>query len=199
MPDAIPVVFYRVSSYDYHFIIKVLANQFQAEFECCRESKKMYEKIFILIRKEITKIDKEGNESVTFISNKIKVIDNAKFMPRSLSNLVNNLAVGIHKIKCKGCDCFLENESVQDNLIKYKCLSCNTGYSNKPDEELRNKFKNIIKLSNNDVNKVTLLLRIGVYWEKFNEITLLEKEDFYINLNMERNYRCRLYACKKCF
>ena len=72
----------------------------------------MYEKIFISIRKEITKIDKEGNESVTTISNKIKVIDNAKFMPRSLSNLVNNLAVGIRKIKCKDCDCFLENESV---------------------------------------------------------------------------------------
>ena len=84
-------------------------------------------------------------------------------------------------------------------MIIYKCLSCNTGYSNKPDEELGNKFKDIIKRSNNDVNKVTLLLRIGVYWEKFNEIILLEKEDFYINLNMERNYRCRLYACKKCF
>ena len=48
------------------------------------------------------------------------------------------------------------------------------------------------KLSNNDINKFLLLLRKGVYpyeymddWEKFNETTLPEKEEFYSNLNME--------------
>ena len=41
-------------------------------------------------------------------------------MASSLSNLVDNLTERIHKIKCKNCDCFLENESVKDNLIKYK-------------------------------------------------------------------------------
>ena len=64
------------------------------------------------IRKEFTKNSKEGNESVTTISYKIKVIDSAKFMTSSLSNLVDNLAKGIHKIKCKDCYCFLEYESV---------------------------------------------------------------------------------------
>ena len=82
--------------------------------------------------------------------------------------------------------------SVKDNLIKYKCLSCNKDYSNKIDEELKNRFKNIFKFSNNDINKFILLLRKGVYpyeymddWEKFNETTLPEKEEFYSNLNME--------------
>ena len=37
-------------------------------------------------------------------------------MATSLSNVADNLTEGIHKIKCK--------ESVKDNLIKYKCLSC---------------------------------------------------------------------------
>ena len=46
-------------------------------------------------------------------------------MATSLSNLVDNLPQGLHKIKCKGCDCFIEYESGKDNLIKYKCLSCN--------------------------------------------------------------------------
>ena len=46
-------------------------------------------------------------------------------MTSSLSNLVDNLAEKIYKIKCKVCDCFLEYESVKDNLAKYKCLSCN--------------------------------------------------------------------------
>ena len=51
-------------------------------------------------------------------------------------NLVNNLAEGMHKIKCKHFDCFLQYESVKDNLIKYKCLSCNKDYLNKNYQEL---------------------------------------------------------------
>ena len=113
-------------------------------------------------------------------------------MATSLSNFFDNFTKEIHKIKCKDCDCFLEYESVKDNLIKYKCLSCNKDYSNKIDEELKKRFKNTFKFSNNDINKFILLLRKGVYpyeymgdWEKFNETTLPEKEEFYSNLNME--------------
>ena len=58
-------------------------------------------------------------------------------MASSLSNLVNNLAEGTHKIKFKDCDSFLEYESVNDNLIKKKCLSCNKDFSNKLDEKLK--------------------------------------------------------------
>ena len=39
-------------------------------------------------------------------------------MATSLSNLVEDLTEGIHKIKCKDCDCFLEYESGKENLIK---------------------------------------------------------------------------------
>ena len=56
-------------------------------------------------------------------------------------NLVDNLIEGIHKIKCKDCDCFLEYESVKDSLIKYKCWSCNKNHSNKIDEEFKKKKK----------------------------------------------------------
>ena len=49
----------------------------------------------------------------------------------------DNLTKGTHKIKCRGCDCFLEYESVKDNLIKYNSLFCNKDYLNKIDEELR--------------------------------------------------------------
>ena len=41
-------------------------------------------------------------------------------MATSLSNLLDNLTKTIRKIKCKDCDCFLEYESVEDNLMKYK-------------------------------------------------------------------------------
>ena len=39
-------------------------------------------------------------------------------MATSLSNLVDNPTEGIHEIKCKDCDCFLEYESVKENSIK---------------------------------------------------------------------------------
>ena len=34
MPNEIPVVFHNGSNYDYHFIIKELANEFEGQFEC---------------------------------------------------------------------------------------------------------------------------------------------------------------------
>ena len=113
------------SNYDYQFIIKELANEFEEQFEYLREYTEKYKTFSIPIEKEVTKIDKDGNESVVIISYKIKFIDNARFMASSLSNLVDNLAERIHKTKCKDCDFFFEYENVKDNLIKYKCLSCN--------------------------------------------------------------------------
>ena len=49
---------------------------------------------------------------------KIKLIDSARFMANSLSNLVGNLAEEILKIKCKIVIFFVEYESVKDNLIE---------------------------------------------------------------------------------
>ena len=51
-------------------------------------------------RKEVTKTDKDGNESLVTTSYKLKCIDSARFMAYLLSNLVDNLAEGI-KIKLK--------------------------------------------------------------------------------------------------
>ena len=107
-------------------------------------------------------MDEDGNESVVTITYKIKFIDCARFIPTSLSNLVNNLAEEIHKIKRKDYDYFIEYESVEENSIKYKGTSCDKNYLNKIYDELKKIFKNIFTFSNNDINKTILLLRKGV-------------------------------------
>ena len=61
-------------------------------------------------------------------------------MATSLSNLVDNLTEGIHKIKCKDCNVFLEYESVNDNFIKCKCIFRNKDYSNEICQKLNMSF-----------------------------------------------------------
>ena len=101
-----------------------------------------------------------NSKNIITILYKIKFMDSARFMVSSLSNLVNNLAEEILKIKSKGCDCFFEYKSVKDNLIKYKYLSCNKDYSNKIDEELKKRFRNTFKFSNNNINKFVVFKNI---------------------------------------
>ena len=77
-------------------------------------------------------------------------------MVTSLSNLVNNFAERIHKIKFKNghddkkcgikykdCECFLQYKNFKDDLIKYKCLRCNKNYQKKFDGNLKKRFFNL--------------------------------------------------------
>ena len=41
MPNKLPVVFHRGSDYEYCFIIKELANEFEGQLECVGENKKI--------------------------------------------------------------------------------------------------------------------------------------------------------------
>ena len=116
------------------------------QFECLREKTEKYKTFSVPIQKVVTNIDKDGNESIEIISYKIKFINSAKFMASLSSNLVDNLVEEIHKIKSKDCDCFLEDESAKDDLIKYKCLSCNKDYLNKLNEELKRNSRTHLSL-----------------------------------------------------
>ena len=126
--NEVPVVFPNKSNYDYYFIIKKLANMYKGQFECLGEKQKKYTTFSFSREKVIRKVNKDGNEYIMTISYKIKFIDSARFMASSILYLVDNLGEGIHKIKCKDSNCFLELKSINDDLIKYKCLSRNKNY-----------------------------------------------------------------------
>ena len=90
------VVLHNNSGYDYHFIIKELAEEFDGGFECLGENKEKYISF------------SESNEDGTIIY-RIKSIDSFRFMSTSLSSLVDNLSEGIHdNEKCTKCNSSLE-------------------------------------------------------------------------------------------
>ena len=139
VPNESPVVFHNGLNYDYHFIIKELANKFEGEFECLGEDAEKHN--FFPFQQKITKIDKNGSGSIVTISYKIKFIDSARFMASSLSSLVDDLAGKVRKIKCKDCNCFLEYKCFKENSIKFRRTSCSKDYFNNIDGKLKKRFK----------------------------------------------------------
>ena len=93
-PKEILVVFHNGSTYDYHFIIKQLAKEFDSQFECLGENTEKYITFSVPIKKEL-----DNNKTITY---KLKFIDSFRFISTSLSSLVNNLSE-IYKKECKGC------------------------------------------------------------------------------------------------
>ena len=186
IPKEILVVFHNGSTYDYHFIIKELAKEFEGNFECLGENTEKYITFSVPIKKKIDNKDLE-------ITYKIKFIDSYRFMSSSLSKFVDNLSEGIHNNKYSDCESNLDYIKIKKNeKLLLKCFNFNIYYKKKFNKDLMKKLKNIYSFCNNDLNKFILLLRKGVYpyeyidsWEKFNETSLSSKEDFYSHLNME--------------
>ena len=195
IPKEIPVVFHNGSTYDYHFIIKELVEEFEGNCECLGENTEKYITFSVPIKKKIENKDLE-------ITYKIKFIDSYRFMSSSLSKLVDNLSEGIHNNKCLDCNSCLDYVQIttarpsslehKNEKLLLKCFNCNNYYKKKFNKDLIEKLKNMSSFCNNDLNKFILLLRKDVYpyeymdnWKRFNETSLPSKESFYSNLNME--------------
>ena len=173
VPKEIPVVFHNDSTYDYHFIIKELVKEFDGNFDCLGENTEKYITFSVPLKKKIENKDIEINYKIKFI---------------------DNLSEGIHNNKCFDCKSNLDYMWITKNeKLLLKCFNCNIYYKKKLNKELIKKLKNTYSFCDNDLNIFILLLRKGVYpyeymdsWERFNETSLPNKEDFYSNLNIWR-------------
>ena len=160
MPKEIPVVFHNGSTYDYHFIIRELAEEFEGQFECLGQNTEKYITFSVQIKKEITKKDKNGNDKITKISYKIRFIDSYRFMSISHSNLVSNLSEVLHNDRCIDCKSCLNYMTTKDEqlIFDYK-----KNYKKDFNKELIQIFANMYEFWNGDLNKIILLLRKGFY------------------------------------
>ena len=194
VPKEIPVVFHNGSTYDYHFMIKELVKEFEGNCDCLGENTEKYITFSVPLKKKI----ENKNIEITY---KIKFIDSFRFMSSSLSKLVDNLSEGIHNNKCADCKSSLDYIKTKNEKLILECYNCKQRYKKKFNKELIKRFASTYEFCNKNttgsssserINKFVLLLRKGVYpyeymdtWERFNEISLPSKEDFYSNLNME--------------
>ena len=158
VPKEIPVVFHNGSTYDYHFIIKELAKEFDGNFNCLGENTQKYITFSVPLKKKI----ENKNLETTY---KIKFIDSFRFMSSSLSKLVDNLSEGIHSNKCVYCKSNLDYIKIHSSLERknekliLECYNCKQRYRNKFNKELIKRFVSTYEFCNNDLNK---LLRKGV-------------------------------------
>ena len=104
VPQEIPVKIHNGSKYDYHFIIRELAEEFKGQFECLGENTEKYITFSVTIKKE--------NNNGKAIIYKIKFADTCRFMQSKLSDLVSNLSE-INNKDCKTC--------IQRKNIKSEC------------------------------------------------------------------------------
>ena len=84
VPQEIPVKIRKGSTYDYHFLIKELAEEFKGEFECLGENTEKHISFSVPIKKE-----HDNDKKITY---KLKFINTCRFMRSKLSDLVDNLS-----------------------------------------------------------------------------------------------------------
>ena len=81
------------------------------------------------MEKEVTRIDKKGEKITKHTSYMLQFIDGKRFMASSLSNLLNNLAERIYKIKSKygrndkKCETYRINISIATVFLNTQTLN----------------------------------------------------------------------------
>ena len=117
----IPVKIHNGSKYDYHFIIRELAEEFKGPLEWLGENTEKYITFSVPIKKE-----HDNGKTITY---KIKFSDSFKFMQSKLSDLVDNLS----EINNKDCKTSMERKNIKseckfigfkNNRLNCRCKEC---------------------------------------------------------------------------
>ena len=117
----IPIIIHN-ASYDTHFIINQLAEEFKSELNCIGKNMEKYITFSVPIKKE--------GDNGKKVSYKLRFIDSFRFMSTSLSELADNMSRIFTSIECKSCIEKIEINSeccfarLKNNRSIYKCKKC---------------------------------------------------------------------------
>ena len=139
VPKDIPIIIHN-ASYDTHFIINQLAEEFKGELNCIGENMEKCVTFSVPIKKEC-----DDGKTIT---HKLRFIDSFRFMSTSLSELVDNTFGIFNSIECKSCiektkinsECCLVD--LKNNRLLYKCKECKEELK-RPINELIEKFPSV--------------------------------------------------------
>ena len=107
VPKDIPIIIHNVS-YDTYFLINQLAQEFKSELNCIGENMEKYIKFSVPVKKEY-----DDNKTITY---KLSFIDSFRFMPTSLSELVDNTSGKIFIVQ------YVKNAWKEKKLIRNASL-----------------------------------------------------------------------------
>ena len=92
--------------------------ELRGKFKCLRQNVEKYKTLPVPIAKRVSRIVKNEKEATKTISYKFQFIDSPRFMANS-SKIVDNLAEGIHKIKCND-----KHNFAKCKMCEIKCNDC---------------------------------------------------------------------------
>ena len=146
IPKEVTTVFHSGSTYDYHFIVKELAEEFEKHFECLVENTEKYITFSVPIKKGL-----DNGKSITY---KIKFIESFRFMSSSLSNVVDNLSEGLNCDKCIDFKSCFDYMITRDDQLIFRCFECKKNYKKDFNKELIKRFAIIYEFCNEGINKL---------------------------------------------
>ena len=125
VPKKISTVFHNVSNYNYHFIIKKLAEEFKKQFTCLGGNTKKCRTFTVSIEKEVTRIEKNIEEITKNIHYILQFIDSARFMATSLSILPIIFLKAFIKLN-ENTDTIIKNVRLAEMNINIATIFLNT-------------------------------------------------------------------------
>ena len=84
-------------------MLNQLAIEFKGELNCIGDNMEKYITFSVPIKKEVNSDDGNGGKKKKIITYKLKFIYSFRFMPTSLSELVDNTTGIFNSVECKSC------------------------------------------------------------------------------------------------
>ena len=91
-------------------------------------------------------------------------------MSTSLSSLVDNLSDGFHCNKCIDCRSSLDYMITRDDQLIFVCFQCKKNDQKDFNKDLINRFANTCEFCNEDIKRLILLLRKGIYPYEYRQL-----------------------------